>query len=69
LRKGYVDALHYLYSSVNITRMTISESAGYLSYVEIINMYKIWVTKLKAMVSNFLGTRDKSSEKVLKAAV
>ena len=62
LRKCYVYALHYLYSWTKITRMTTSDNVGSLRYVEI-KAFKIWVTKLKAVVSNLLGTRDQSREK------
>jgi len=44
--------------------MTTSENVGCLRYVEITDVFKIWVTKLKAVVNNVLGTRDKSREKV-----
>jgi hypothetical protein len=69
LRKGYVDALHYLYSSANNTRMTTSENVGCLRYVEITDVFKICVTKLKAVVSNFWARRTNQEEKCLKATV
>lgn len=44
--------------------MTTSDNVGCLRYVEIKDVFKIWVTKLKAMMSNLLGTRDQSREKL-----